>query len=92
MIGSFFIELFKIKEQTDHYYLQAAKINEARLSFSPKYRRVIKFYQQIGRALRTTGYSLKDLEAGTARLADQMRKMGDAIRNGITELSKERSN
>lgn len=92
MIGDFFVSLFKINEQADHYRLQAAKINEARMYFAPRYRKTINFYQSIGRQVRILGYSVKDFERGCGELAQSMRRVGDAIRNGLTELSKERSN
>lgn len=92
MIGTFFVSLFKINEQADHYRLQAAKINEARHYFSPRYRRQVKAMKHFSDAARYLGNSMKDFEKGCARLAVVIRKQDDAIRNGLTELSKERSN
>lgn len=92
MIGAFFVSLFKINEQADYYHLQAAKINEARLHFSPRYRRQRKVMQSFNDASRYLGASMRDFERGCAALADSMRKAGQAFRNGLTELSKERSN
>lgn len=82
MIGAFFVSLFKIDEQADHYWLQAAKINEARLHLRPMTSRRLKVSL---RAVNNTSKAFQDLGIG-------MRALGKQLSKSLLEFKKERLN
>lgn len=71
MIGTFFVSLFKINEQADHYWLQAAKLKEEQLKLRAMYKPFrYKHWidTNIHKIRMNLGISFKEFEQGCVEL------------------------